>query len=36
VYDLDDDLKPVSAGGRYLDPDAAAASIQAVKMQGRK
>ena len=36
VYDLDDDLKPIEIGGRYLDPDAAAASIEAVKMQGRK
>jgi 2,3-bisphosphoglycerate-dependent phosphoglycerate mutase len=36
VYDLDDDLKPIEVGGRYLDPEAAAASIEAVKMQGRK
>ena len=36
VYDLDDDLKPFEIGGRYLDPEAAAASIEAVKMQGRK
>ena len=36
VYDLDDDLKPIEIGGRYLDPEAAAASIEAVKMQGRK
>ncbi|HKX14389.1 MAG TPA: phosphoglyceromutase [Propionibacteriaceae bacterium] len=36
VYDLDDDLKPIEIGGRYLDPDAAAAAIEAVKMQGRK
>lgn len=36
VYEFDDDLKPVEIGGRYLDPEAAAASIQAVKMQGRK
>ena len=36
VYDLDDDFKPVTAGGRYLDPEAAAASIEAVKNQGRK
>jgi 2,3-bisphosphoglycerate-dependent phosphoglycerate mutase len=36
VYDLDDDLKPIEIGGHYLDPEAAAASIQAVKMQGRK
>ena len=36
VYELDDDLKPVEAGGRYLDPDAARASIEAVKNQGKK
>src|SRR5918992_1090829 len=36
LYELDDDLKPVTAGGRYLDPEAAAASIEAVKNQGRK
>ncbi len=35
VYELDDDLKPVTAGGRYLDP-AAAAAIEAVKNQGKK
>ena len=36
VYDLDDDLKPIEIGGRYLDPEAAVAAIEAVKMQGRK
>jgi 2,3-bisphosphoglycerate-dependent phosphoglycerate mutase len=36
VYELDDDLKPVEVGGRYLDPAAAAASIEAVKNQGKK
>ncbi len=36
VYELDDDLKPVEAGGRYLDPEAARASIEAVKNQGKK
>ena len=36
AYELDDDLKPIEIGGRYLDPEAAAASIEAVKMQGRK
>ncbi|GAA0347774.1 phosphoglyceromutase [Micropruina glycogenica] len=35
-YELDDDLKPVKAGGTYLDPDAAAAAIEAVKNQGKK
>ena len=36
VYELDDDVKPVTPGGRYLDPEAAAASIEAVKNQGKK
>jgi 2,3-bisphosphoglycerate-dependent phosphoglycerate mutase len=36
VYELDEDMKPVGGGGRYLDPEAAAASIEAVKMQGKK
>jgi len=36
LYELDDDLAPVTAGGRYLDPEAAAASIEAVKNQGKK
>ncbi|WP_336028562.1 phosphoglyceromutase [Geodermatophilus sp. FMUSA9-8] len=35
-YDLDADLKPVKAGGEYLDPEAAAAAIEAVKNQGKK
>jgi 2,3-bisphosphoglycerate-dependent phosphoglycerate mutase len=35
VYRLGDDLRPVVAGGEYLDPAAAAASIEAVKNQGR-
>jgi 2,3-bisphosphoglycerate-dependent phosphoglycerate mutase len=34
-YDLDADLRPVTAGGSYLDPDAAAAAIHAVANQGR-
>ena len=34
-YDLDEHMKPVNAGGDYLDPAAAAASIEAVKNQGR-
>jgi 2,3-bisphosphoglycerate-dependent phosphoglycerate mutase len=34
-YDLDAALRPVRAGGQYLDPEAAAASIEAVKNQGR-
>ena len=36
LYELDDDLAPVAKGGRYLDPDAAAAAIEAVKNQGKK
>lgn len=36
IYELDDDMKPVETGGRYLDPEAAAAAIEAVKMQGKK
>jgi 2,3-bisphosphoglycerate-dependent phosphoglycerate mutase len=35
-YDLDDDLRPVTVGGAYLDPAAAAAAIEAVKNQGKK
>jgi 2,3-bisphosphoglycerate-dependent phosphoglycerate mutase len=35
VYELDDDLAPVTPHGRYLDPDAAAESIAAVANQGR-
>jgi 2,3-bisphosphoglycerate-dependent phosphoglycerate mutase len=35
LYQLDESMKPVSTGGRYLDPDAAAESIEAVKNQGR-
>ena len=34
-YDLDAALRPTVAGGEYLDPAAAAASIEAVKNQGR-
>jgi 2,3-bisphosphoglycerate-dependent phosphoglycerate mutase len=35
LYRLDADFRPVTSGGEYLDPDAAAASIEAVKNQGR-
>ena len=35
-YDLDDDLRPVTPGGHYLDPAAAAAAIEAVKNQGKR
>jgi 2,3-bisphosphoglycerate-dependent phosphoglycerate mutase len=34
-YDLDDRMAPTKAGGDYLDPEAAAESIEAVKNQGR-
>jgi 2,3-bisphosphoglycerate-dependent phosphoglycerate mutase len=34
-YELDDTLAPITSGGVYLDPDAAAAAIEAVKNQGR-
>lgn len=35
VYELDEDLRPTVPGGRYLDPDAAAAAAAAVANQGR-
>ncbi len=35
VYELDDAFRPVAAGGRYLDPAAAAEAAEAVKNQGR-
>jgi 2,3-bisphosphoglycerate-dependent phosphoglycerate mutase len=35
LYTLDADLRPTVRGGEYLDPDAASASIEAVKNQGR-
>jgi 2,3-bisphosphoglycerate-dependent phosphoglycerate mutase len=35
VYELDDDYQPITPGGRYLDPDAAAAAAAAVANQGR-
>jgi hypothetical protein len=35
LYTLDHDLRPTVPGGEYLDPDAAAAAIEAVKNQGR-
>jgi 2,3-bisphosphoglycerate-dependent phosphoglycerate mutase len=35
LYELDGSMKPVTPGGRYLDPAAAAESIEAVKNQGR-
>jgi 2,3-bisphosphoglycerate-dependent phosphoglycerate mutase len=35
LYHLDRSMRPVSRGGEYLDPGAAAAAIEAVKNQGR-
>jgi 2,3-bisphosphoglycerate-dependent phosphoglycerate mutase len=35
VYQLDENLKPLVAGGEYLDPEAAAAAAAAVANQGR-
>jgi 2,3-bisphosphoglycerate-dependent phosphoglycerate mutase len=35
-YDLDDNLRPLVAGGTYLDPEAAAAGAAAVASQGAK
>jgi 2,3-bisphosphoglycerate-dependent phosphoglycerate mutase len=35
IYELDDDFRPVSRGGRYLDPEAARAAAEAVARQGR-
>ena len=34
-YELDEDLKPVTPGGTYLDPEAAKAAIAAVANQGK-
>ena len=36
LYELDDDMRPITIGGEYLDPEAAAAAIEAVKNQGRR
>jgi 2,3-bisphosphoglycerate-dependent phosphoglycerate mutase len=35
-YELDGNLKPVVAGGTYLDPEAAAAGAAAVASQGAR
>ncbi|WKX71104.1 phosphoglyceromutase [Streptomyces sp. XD-27] len=35
-YELDADFTPLNPGGTYLDPEAAAAAIEAVKNQGKK
>ncbi|MEV5289500.1 phosphoglyceromutase [Streptomyces albidoflavus] len=36
AYELDENFRPLNPGGMYLDPDAAAAAIEAVKNQGKK
>jgi 2,3-bisphosphoglycerate-dependent phosphoglycerate mutase len=36
LYELGADLRPLTTGGEYLDPDAAAEAIEAVKNQGKK
>ena len=36
LYELDEKLKPIHAGGKYLDPDAARIAIEAVANQGKK
>ena len=36
VYKLDENFKPLVAGGEYLDPEAAAAGAAAVAAQGNK
>jgi 2,3-bisphosphoglycerate-dependent phosphoglycerate mutase len=35
IYELDGDMLPIEKGGRYLDPEAAAAAAEAVANQGR-
>ncbi|HET6729902.1 MAG TPA: phosphoglyceromutase [Jiangellaceae bacterium] len=35
LYELDESMRPLTPGGEYLDPEAAAAAIEAVKSQGR-
>jgi 2,3-bisphosphoglycerate-dependent phosphoglycerate mutase len=35
LYELDAEFKPVTKGGRYLDPEAAAVATEAVRNQGR-
>jgi 2,3-bisphosphoglycerate-dependent phosphoglycerate mutase len=36
VYELDENFKPMVKGGKYLDPEAAAAGAAAVAAQGAK
>ena len=35
-YEFDDDFEPITKGGRYLDPEAAKAAIEAVANQGKR
>jgi 2,3-bisphosphoglycerate-dependent phosphoglycerate mutase len=35
-YDLDDEFRPKEVGGSYLDPEGAAAAIEAVRNQGKQ
>jgi 2,3-bisphosphoglycerate-dependent phosphoglycerate mutase len=35
LYELDEELRPVTPGGEYLDPEAAAEAAAAVANQGR-
>jgi len=35
LYELDEQMRPLTTGGEYLDADAAAAAIEAVRRQGR-
>ncbi len=35
LYELDEDLRPVTPGGKYLDPEAAEAAMAAVANQGK-
>ena len=36
LYELNESFKPITKGGRYLDPKAAAEAIAAVANQGKK
>jgi 2,3-bisphosphoglycerate-dependent phosphoglycerate mutase len=36
LYELDANFKPITAGGEYLDPEAARDAITAVANQGKK
>jgi 2,3-bisphosphoglycerate-dependent phosphoglycerate mutase len=35
-YEFDNDFEPITKSGRYLDPEAAKAAIEAVANQGKK